>query len=237
MNSCDSVSKSLKNVSSPDKAKILQRFFKTSKGEYGYGDVFIGVVVPVIRKISKKCTNISLKECEKLLHSRIHEERLASLFILSEKFLKGNDFIRTKIVRLYLKNIPFVNNWDLVDSSAHKILGRYLLDKNRNILFTLARSKNLWARRISIISTLEFIRNKQYDDSLKISEILLNDNHDLIHKAVGWILREVGKKDRKSLEIFLNKYSATMPRTMLRYAIEKFSKKDRTEYIKTSKKL
>lgn len=231
------VHKELLGASDSSKARILQKFFKTGRGEYGYGDVFIGVVVPVIRKISKKHVNISLEECEKLLRQKIHEERMASLLILSEKFLNGDEFYRAKIVKLYLGNIPFVNNWDLVDASAHKILGRYLLNKNRNILFILARSKNLWARRISIVSTLEFIRNNQYEDSFKISEILLNDGHDLIHKSVGWILREVGKKDLNALKQFLGKHSSKMPRIMLRYALEKFSKNDRTKYVGTSKKL
>ena len=223
------LSKALKEKANSEKAKIYQRFFKTAPGEYGEGDVFLGLTVPEIRAIAKQFSTLSLKEIEKHLKSKYHEERLAALLILVHNYNKNQD---EKIVSFYLKNTKHVNNWDLVDLTAHKILGRSLLDKDRAILYKLSKSKDLWERRISIISTFAFIDLRQFKDALKISEILLKDPHDLIHKAVGWVLREIGKKDLKVLEKFLKKHYKNMPRTMLRYSIEKFPETKRQAYLK-----
>lgn len=219
----------LHSLENPEKKKILQKFFKTGPGQYGEGDIFLGISVPESRKIAKKYENLSLKDTEKLLNSKIHEERLVALLLLVQKFKKNQE--KKQIFGFYLKHSRKINNWDLVDLSAPKILGAYLLDRNKSILYKLSKSKNLWEKRIGIISTHTFIKNNQYKDTLKISEILLNDEHDLIHKAVGWMLREVGKKDLKTLETFLKKYYKRMPRTMLRYSIEKFPEKTRKSYL------
>lgn len=226
------VIKELNSLADKKQAKILQGFFKTGIGEYGEGDVFLGIKVPVQRKVAKKFKDLSLTEIEKLLKSEIHDHRMVALFILVEQFNKNlND--RERIIKLYLKNAAkYVNNWDLVDLSAPKILGEYLLNRPRDILYKFAKSKNLWEKRIAIVSTWTFIRHSDFKDTMKISEILLHDEHDLIHKAVGWMLREVGKKDQSILEKFLTKYSKKMPRTMLRYSIEKFDEKKRKFYMK-----
>lgn len=217
----------LKKSSNKNKAKVLQRFFKTGKGEYGEGDIFIGVTVPNIRNTAKKYYNIDFNNIKELLSSKIHEERLCAVLILVENF-KNND---KEIFDFYINNLKFVNNWDLVDLSADKIMGRYLFDKPKDLLFKLARSNNLWERRISIISTFYFIKNNDFKDTLKISELLLNDKQDLIHKAVGWMLREIGKRDLKIEEEFLRIHYKKMPRTMLRYSIEKFDEKKRKDYL------
>jgi len=217
----------LKKSSNKNKAKVLQRFFKTGKGEYGEGDIFIGVTVPNIRNTAKKYYNIDFNNIKELLSSKIHEERLCAVLILVENF-KNND---KEIFDFYINNLKFVNNWDLVDLSADKIMGRYLFDKPKDLLFKLARSNNLWERRISIISTFYFIKNNDFKDTLKISELLLNDKQDLIHKAIGWMLREIGKRDLKIEEEFLRKHYKKMPRTMLRYSIEKFDEKKRKDYL------
>lgn len=224
----------LKNIADPEKARNLRWFFKTGKGEYGEGDIFLGITVPKLREISKKYQNLKFYDLRKLLESKIHEHRLSALMVLRFKYenKKTEERSRKEIVRFYLSNTKKINNWDLVDLSCHYILGNWLLDKDREILYKLSRSKNLWERRIAIISTFAFIHEKQFQDSLKISEILLQDNHDLIHKAVGWVLREVGKKDKQTEINFLDKHYKTMPRTMLRYAIEKFSEKERKFYLK-----
>ncbi len=221
--------KGLRAKASPKKAKILQRFFKTGPGEYGEGDIFLGVIVPDIRKVVKKYSSLELKKVVKLLYSKIHEERLIALLIMVNKFRSGDD--KKKIYNLYLKSIKHINSWDLVDLSADKIVGVYLLDKPKSILYELARSKNVWERRIGIIATFSFIKNNKFKETLKIAKILLNDEHDLIHKAVGWMLREVGKRDLKVEEKFLKKHYKKMPRTMLRYAIEKFPEKKRKHYL------
>ena len=221
------------------KAQDLQRFFKTGPGEYGEGDIFLGLVAAQSKKITKKySTLLSVTETEQLLHSKIHEHRSIALRILVEKFKKGSDKKRAQIFKLYLKNTKWMNNWDLVDLSAYKIIGFYLLDKtDRSILYFLAQSSSLWEKRISIISTFAFIRESDFFDTLKIAEILIKDQHDLIHKAVGWMLREVGKKDQKIEEAFLMKHYQTMPRTMLRYAIERFSPQKRDFYLGRKKTL
>lgn len=221
----------LQRLKNPLKAKLLSRFFKTGKGEYGEGDIFIGIIVPVQRQIAAEYRDLSMGELEKLLRSPIHEERLIALFILIHKYQKGDDVQKKKYFNFYLKNTKHINNWDLVDLSAPKIVGEYLKDKNRGILYKFARSKNLWERRIAALSTFQFIKRRDFTDSLKIAKILLHDNHDLIHKAVGWMLREIGKRERKTEEWFLLKHYKTMPRTMLRYVIERFDKKKRNFYL------
>ena len=225
----------LQQAADPERAKNLQRFFKTGKGEYGEGDVFLGISVPEQRKIVQEHWRAaSMTDVKNLLNSEVHEKRLVSLLILVEKFKRSSPGERAKIADFYLKNAKKVNNWDLVDLSAHKILGAFLLEKRgkkRQVLSSLARSKNLWERRISIISTAAFIQNQEYKDTLRISELLLCDEQDLIHKAVGWMLREVGNRDRKVEEEFLDRHAARMPRTMLRYAIEKFPENRRKFYL------
>jgi 3-methyladenine DNA glycosylase AlkD len=227
----EQVKSELQKLSDPQHAKKLQGFFKTGKGEYGEGDVFIGVRVPDQRRIAKKYRKISLTEVLELLRSEIHEHRLTALFILTEQFNKGDEEARQRIVDLYLCNTTYVNNWDLVDSSAHKILGMWLVDKPRGVLYELAGSESLWERRISIISTFAFIKRGDLVDALALAGALVDDGHDLIHKASGWVLREVGKKDQSVLEEFLIEHFKTMPRTMLRYAIERLPKERRSFYM------
>jgi 3-methyladenine DNA glycosylase AlkD len=221
----------LKQLSDPSHAKKLQGFFKTGKGEYGEGDIFIGVRVPDQRRTAKKYRNIPLTDALVLLKSGIHEHRLTALFILTQQFNKGDEGLRKQIVDIYLSNTAYVNNWDLVDSSAHKILGAWLVDKDRDVLYRLAESENLWDRRISIISTFAFVNYGDMVDAVALAGLLVNDGHDLIHKASGWVLREVGKKDQSLLEEFLLEHYRTMPRTMLRYAIERLPEKRRKFYM------
>lgn len=221
------IRKELKEKSNKEKAEIFQRFFKTQKGEYGEGDVFLGVTVPELRKIVKENKEIKIKELLQLLHSEIHEERFIAILILIEKFPKENE----RIFKLYLKNLKWINNWDLVDISAYRIIGEYLFDKEKTIIYKLAISNNLWERRIAIMSTFYFIRKNQFKDTKNIAKILLCDTHDLIHKAVGWMLREIGKRDMREEEDFLKKNYKKMPRTMLRYAIEKFPEGKRKFYL------
>jgi 3-methyladenine DNA glycosylase AlkD len=227
--------KVIQKAADPERAKNLQRFFKTGKGEYGEGDIFLGIVVPIQRKISKEFSNLSIDEIQELLNSKIHEKRMIGLFILIKKYERAvkEKNKKKEIFEFYLKNASKnnINNWDLVDLSAPNIVGNYLLDKDRKILYKLVKSNNLWEKRISVLSTFAFIRFGEFKDSLKISEILLGDLHDLIHKAVGWMLREIGKRDKKVLEEFLKKYYKKMPRTMLRYAIEKFPENERKTWL------
>jgi len=230
--------KELKNLADPQKAEILQSFFKTGEGEYGEGDRFLGIVVPEQRKLAKDFSYLSLNDLQKLLNSSIHEERLTALFILILQYQKAqkeeNKKQQKNIFDFYLKNTKQINNWDLVDLSAPNIAGKYLLNKKRAILYKLARSKNLWEKRSSVLATLEFIKNKEYEDTFAIIEILFQDEHDLIHKACGWMLREIGKNlGQKKEEEFLQKYYQKMPRTMLRYAIERFPEKRRQQYLKS----
>src|SRR3989339_304831 len=237
------IQKELKKYSSSKKVEILQRFFKTNTGEYGEGDKFIGIVVPDIRKVVKQNTALSLNEIVILLHSPVHEERLCALLILVAQYKQldredsavGGVSARTKkkIYQLYLKNYKFINNWDLVDLTAPNIVGAYLRDKPKDILYQFAKSKNLWKRRIAILETFDDIYHKKSEETLKIAKILLHDEHDLIHKAVGWMLREVGKRvDEKVLLKFLDEHYKTMPRTMLRYAIERLSEPKRLAYLR-----
>jgi 3-methyladenine DNA glycosylase AlkD len=224
--------KEMKAASDPKRAKASKWFFKTGKGDYGEGDIFLGLDNPSMRRIAKKYKGLPLGSVQKLLDSGIHEERQMGLFILVNLFARSDEKRRKELFSFYLKNAKRVNNWDLVDLSAPHIVGESLLPNDRKILYKLAKSDNLWERRIAIISTFAFIRNGEFRDTLAIAEILMNDPHDLIHKAVGWMLREVGKRDQSVLENFLKKHSKHMPRTMLRYAIEKFDPKKRAFYMK-----
>lgn len=206
------------------------RFFKTGKGEYGEGDIFIGSTVPDTRRVCKEFKNLPLVEIQKLLDSPIHEHRLAAVIILTDQFRNN----KREVYDFYLKNVykGRVNNWDIVDSSAHKIVGPYLYDKPRDLLFELAESEDLWQRRVAIISTFYFISKGDASTSIELSEILLNDKHDLIHKAVGWMLREVGKRAGDEILLdFLNKNAVQMPRTMLRYSIERLPESKRRYYL------
>ena len=224
----------IKKYSNKEKAQLYQRFFKTGKGEYGEGDVFLGLTVPQQREIVKEHkSRITIPQIQKLLNSKIHEERMIGLLILIEKYKKASEKDKEIFFNFYLANTRKINNWDLVDVTSPNIVGNFLSDKkDRKILYNLAKSSNLWEKRISIISTASFIRKDQFQDTLKISEILLKDKHDLIHKAVGWMLREVGKRNQEVEEEFLKKHHKKMPRTMLRYAIEKFPESLRKKYLK-----
>lgn len=233
MNIKDKIRSELKKSADPEKAKVLRRFFKTGKGEYGEGDKFIGVDAPKMRSVTKKYfCHISIEETSEFLKENgCHEERMAALIILMLKYQNGTEAEKKKIFNLYLKNTKFINNWDLVDVTCRDIVGAYLLEKSRKKLYKLAKSKDIWERRIAIVSTFYFIQRKDLDDTFKIAEILLSDKHDLIHKAVGWMLREAGKRDKERLTKFLDENFSKMPRTMFRYAIEKFSPKERKYFL------
>ena len=224
--------KKIRSLASNEQAAILARFFKTGPGQYGEGDQFLGVKVPATRKVAREFKSLALSEVEMLLHSEIHEERLLALIILVLQFEKADKTTRKQIFDCYVGNTEHINNWDLVDLSAPQIVGGYLEARSRKPLDRLARSASLWERRISIVATHWFIRRDDFADTLRIARILLNDEHDLIHKAVGWMLREVGKRDLAALEGFLGPHYHTMPRTMLRYAIERFPEKKRQAYLK-----
>lgn len=223
--------KDLDKIKSPDRAKLNSRFFKTAKGEYGEGDVFLGITVPDIRKIAKKYTNLTFEELNELLKSEVHDYRQTALYTLVNKYQKANDPDKKKIFDFYIQHSKNINNWDLVDTSAPHIVGNYLLHKDKSILYEFAKSTNLWERRIAIISTFAFIRQNNFEDAAKIAEMLLNDSHDLIHKATGWMLREIGNRNQSAEEQFLKKHYKQMPRTMLRYAIEKFEENLRKKYL------
>ena len=225
-----SIKDDLIKQANPEKAKLLQGFFKTGKGHYGEGDIFLGITVPQSREIAKKYLSIELNELKQHLSSKFHEERLVSLLILVEKYKKED---KKQIFDFYLDNLKYINNWDLVDLTAPKIVGKYLINSSKEILYKLAKSSELWEKRISIIATYEFIINNKFEDTFRISEILLNDSHDLIHKAVGWMLREIGKRSLEAEESFLKKHYKNMPRTMLRYAIERFPEEKRQRYLKS----
>ena len=226
------VQRQLKKLGNPEHAAISQRFFKTGPGEYGEGDIFIGIRVPVLRKLVKEFKDLATREVEILLRSPIHEERLLAILLLVYIFNKGEDEVKKDIYDLYLKSTEFINNWDLVDVSAEHIVGAYLKDKNRALLYRLAGSKDLWERRISIMATFHFVKHREFSETIKICSMLLSDRHDLIHKACGWMLREIGKRDLKTEEIFLKEHYRKMPRTMLRYAIEKFPENKRQRYLR-----
>jgi len=226
------IRRSLRKYASKQKAKDLQWFFKTGPGEYGEGDVFIGVKVPDIRLVAKKYRDATLEEITVLLHSPVHEERFLALVFLVKRYSDGNEAGKKQIYDYYLDNTSFINNWDLVDTSAHYIMGAHLMDRDRSVLYSLAKSESLWERRISIMTTFHFIREGDFLTSIDLAEMLLSDEEDLIHKAVGWMLREVGNRNRSAEEKFLKKYYRNMPRVMLRYAIEKFPEPLRKSYLK-----
>jgi len=225
------IKEDLLKLKNPEKAEILSVFFKTGKGQYGEGDIFLGVNVPEQRKVAKRYLNAALKDIQRLLSSKVHEHRLTALLILISKYQTADAALKKRVFDFYLKNKKYINNWDLVDISAGHIIGDYLLDKNRAILYRLAGSKQLWERRIAIMATFRFIKEDQFEDTLKISKALLKDEHDLIHKAVGWMLREVGKRNKGIEEMFMQEYYKKMPRTMLRYAIERFSEAEKRFYL------
>jgi 3-methyladenine DNA glycosylase AlkD len=222
----------LRKLGDKERAKNSQWFFKTGPGEYGEGDRFLGIKVPDLRKLAKEYQAIPLTEVTQMLHSPIHEERLLALLILVSSFAKGDEHLKETIYHLYLKNTRYINNWDLVDLSAAYIVGAFLMAKNKKPLYTLAKSNNMWERRIAIIATFYFIKEGEFTDAMKIARILLSDNEDLIHKAVGWMLREVGKRHLATEERFLKEHYKKMPRTMLRYAIERFPETKRQRYLK-----
>lgn len=226
------ISKALRALGNRQIADHSQRFFKTGPGQYGEGDRFLGIRVPDIRLRAKAFDPfVSLSETLRLLHSPFHEERLCALLMMVRKFEKGQPAEKQIIFKAYLENTSAVNNWDLVDLSAHHIVGTHLLDRSANRLCRLAQSDNLWERRIAVVATYAFIKNRRYEEILAIAKRLLNDPEDLIHKATGWMLREAGKRDVAILRAFLEKHAVSMPRTMLRYAIEKFPDEERKRYL------
>lgn len=225
------VRKALRAAADPEKAAFYPRFFKAGKGEYAEGDKFIGVVVPEQRKIAKQFRALALPRVRSLLKDPYHECRLTALLILVEQFDRADEADQTRIVAFYLDHLDYVNNWDLVDTSAHRILGEWLKDKPRDILYKLADSGHLWRQRVSILSTLAFIKSGDFTDTVELAARLRDHEHDLIHKAVGWMLREVGQRDLEAEKRFLKKHYKKMPRTMLRYAIEKFPQEQRKAYL------
>ena len=226
--------KDVQALANPKKAKLVQGYFKTGPGQYGEGDIFLGLTVPQSRSIAVKYKDLAYLEISALLKSKNHEERFIALVILINNYKYGNEKDRKKNYNFYLKHLRYINNWDLVDLSAHSILGAWLMDKDRKMLLKLATSQNLWSRRIAVVATYHFIKyEKSSAWTFKIAEILLNDKHDLIHKAIGWMLREIGKNiSHEEEEIFLKKHYKNMPRTMLRYAIEHFDPALRQAYMK-----
>lgn len=214
-----------------EKAEGLQRFFKTGPGEYAEGDRFIGVRVPQIRQLVKSYPDTPLADIKQLLHSPIHEERLLALLLMVQRYRRGDSAMRQTLYTLYLASTGVINNWDLVDVTAEHIIGGWLFTRSRRPLYKLARSSSLWERRIAIMATFHFIRQGEFDETLKLAALLRDDKHDLIHKAVGWMLREIGKRDRQVEEAFLRQHYTVMPRTMLRYAIEKFPEPLRQAYL------
>jgi 3-methyladenine DNA glycosylase AlkD len=226
----EKLQRELKRLSDKKRAAEMQRFFKTAEGEYGFGDIFIGLSVPDCRKLAIKYKDMPFEELYKLIRSEIHEERLIALLVLVHNF-ETDEMLQRRVYEFYLKNIKFVNNWDLVDLSSDKIMGGYLIDKPKEILYKLARSSNLWERRISIVATYNFIKNNKFDDTFSIAENLLTDQADLIQKAVGWMLREVGKRNLEAEVRFLDQHHKEMGRTALRYSLEKFPEKARKSYM------
>lgn len=218
-------------------AAHAQRFFKTGEQQYGAGDKFIGLRVPTIRAVCKQFKDLPLAEIEKLLEDPIHERRLAALIIMTNQAKRATETEKKELYQLYLRRTDRINNWDLVDVSCRDVIGGYLLNKSRQPLYKLARSADIWERRIAIVSTWQFIREKQLDDTFAIAEIQLNDTHDLIHKAIGWMLREAGKRNRAALLEFLDKHAHEMPRTALRYSIEHLSPDQRQHYMQLKTKV
>jgi 3-methyladenine DNA glycosylase AlkD len=219
-------------AANPVKAQVLQKFFKTGPGQYGEGDRFLGIVVPVTRKIAKAHGQTPLPEIHTLLLNGYHEARLCALLIITERFKKADGKEREEIFRFYLAHTDYINNWDLVDLSCPEIVGGYLLDKNREILYQLAGNPHLWEQRIAMVSTLAFIRKGEFTDTFALAGKLINHPHDLIHKACGWMLREAGKRDREALTAFLENHATRLPRTALRYAIEHYPEEERQYFLK-----
>jgi len=228
----DQILKELVELGDPERAQHSQRFFKTGRGEYGAGDIFLGIRVPRLRALAKKFKQAATQDALDLLQSKYHEARLLALFLLVNQYQHADTTGKKQIYEHYLSNIEHINNWDLVDSSAAQIVGHYLFHKDAAPLEKLAKSENLWERRVAIIASYHFIRQHEFQVTLKLSEMLLHDKEDLIHKAVGWMLREVGNRSRPTEVAFLSKNYQTMPRTMLRYAIEKFPERQRQAYLK-----
>lgn len=226
------VRRRLQKLGSKEKARIAQRFFKTGPGEYGEGDVFLGVRVPELRGLAKEFQDLAPKEIRSLLRSEIHEERALALLILVRRYSVGDEREQERIYKLYMSHLHFINNWDLVDLSAEHVVGAHLRKRSKKPLYELVRSANLWERRVSILATFHYIRGNEFSETLKIAKMLLLDEEDLIHKAVGWMLREVGKRDLAAEERFLKTNHRKMPRTMLRYAIERFPEPKRQRYLK-----
>jgi 3-methyladenine DNA glycosylase AlkD len=222
----------LKSLASPAAAKAAARFFKTGPGEYAEGDIFIGIKVPTLRIVARSFRDLPLDEIRSLLHSPIHEERHMALMVLVLQVANCDEAHHKRVFDLYLGNTRFINNWDLVDCSAPQVVGGYLLSRPNKPLLSLAKSKSLWERRIAIVSTQHFIRHGEFGETLAISELLLGDTEDLIRKATGWMLREVGKKDQAVLKGFLDRHGADMPRTMLRYSIERLPPDQRQAYLR-----
>ncbi len=231
-NSINTLKQEIKALADNEIASHSQRFFKTGKGQYGEGDIFLGIRVPNIRQLAKKYHQLSLSDINTILQSKYHEERLLAAIMLVNQFKISDSNTQESIYALYRQNTHKINNWDIVDMSAPDIVGGYLWDKDRAPLYKLAKSKLLWDKRISMMATLYFIKRHDFTDALNIAAILLTDDHDLIHKASGWMLREIGKQDQKIEEAFLNTHYKNMPRTMLRYAIEKFPETLRQKYLK-----
>lgn len=232
MSSAASVAKDLAALGNPTKAKNSARFFKTGDGDYGAHDRFVGVTVPEQRIVARRHAELALAEIEKLLASPVHEERLTALLILVRQYERGDDTTRKRCFDCYLANLGGVNNWDLVDSSAHQIVGEHLVARKRALLRRLAKSSNLWERRVAMVATYAFICRGESDETFAIARLLLDDEHDLIHKAVGWMLREVGKRvSEAALREFLRTHGPRMPRTALRYAIERFSEVERKRFL------
>jgi 3-methyladenine DNA glycosylase AlkD len=225
------IERRLRAKGEPERRVAVQRFFKTGPGEYGEGDHFLGIRVPVLRKLAAEFRDTELGEVDRLLASKWHEVRLLALLILIRKYRKADAATRSAIFALYVARRDRINNWDLVDVSAEHIVGAHLLDEDRALLTQLARSKSVWDRRIAILSTFHYIRRNEFAETLRIAGMLVGDEHDLIHKAVGWLLREVGQRDRAVEEAFLRKHAARMPRVMLRYAIERFPEPLRRKYL------
>jgi 3-methyladenine DNA glycosylase AlkD len=221
----------LRAQADPEQAKNLQRFFKTGPGDYGEGDRFLGLRVPQIRAMVKELGVVPITTIKSLIKSPWHEERMLALLLMVHRYNKSDDEAREVLYHLYLDSTTYINNWDLIDVTARHIVGAWLYNRPRKPLFVLAKSDSLWERRISILSAFYFIAKNDFEDALKLAKILLNDDHDLMHKAVGWMLREIGKRDRKREEEFLLKHYRKMPRTMLRYAIEHFPEKRRKAYL------
>lgn len=232
--SYNNIQQQLRQLATSERAAVSQRFFKTAPGQYGHGDIFIGITVPQLRRIAKQYRTAKLAVIKKLLYSKIHEERLLALLILVMQYKKADVVIQKEIFECYIHSTKYINNWDLVDTSAEHIVGAYLQHKPKTMLYQLARSSNLWERRIAMLSTFYYIKQGNATETFKIAKLLLRDEHDLIHKAVGWMLREVGKRcSVKVEEQFLQRYYQQMPRTMVRYAIEHFPKNKQRRYNKS----